>query len=146
MKRSSLVLLVVALIAAASMTLLPTQQAASADSDGEGKELHEAMETLGGTYRLVRRQMAKADMNADTADKLATMIDAAQTAKKHLPKTASTDDLKKSYRVVMNKLIIVLAQAENAALAGDQDKLREYVLEANSVKGEGHELFIADDE
>ena len=144
MKRSSLVLLVVALIAAASMTLLPTQQAASADS-GE-KELHEAMETLGGTYRLVRRQMAKPDMNADTADKLATMIDASQTAKKHLPKTASTDDLKKSYRVIMNKLIIVLAQAENAALAGDQDKLRELVLAANTVKGEGHELFIADDE
>ncbi|MFN3168037.1 MAG: cytochrome b562 [Phycisphaeraceae bacterium] len=145
MKRSPLVVLVVALMAAATFTVLPTQQPAAADSKSE-EVLHETMETLGKNYRLVRRQMGKADMNADTADKLAEMIDAAHQAKTAIPDTATTGDLKTKYRVIMNKLIIILAQAENAALEGDQDKLREYVLDANNVKGEGHELFIADDE
>ena len=146
MKRSSLIVLAVALLAAASLTLAPTQQPAVADGHGGSEELHEAMETLGKTYRLVRRQAGKADMNADTADKLHTMIQASIQAKAAIPKTASTDDLKDTYRVVMNKLIIVLAQAENAALTGDQEALQQYVREANNVKGEGHELFIADDE
>lgn len=150
MKRSSLYVLAAALIAAFTLTLLPTQQTVSADGHGDHadgqKVIHEAMETLSGTYRLIRRQMSKPDKNADTADKLATMIDASIMAKGHLPETAMTDDLKKTYRMTMNKLIITLANAENAALAGDNDKLKEYVLEANKVKGEGHELFIAEDD
>ena len=67
-------------------------------------------------------------------------------AKAAIPGTATNDELKAKYRVVMNKLIIVLAQAENAALEGDQDALAKYIREANTVKGEGHEMFIADDE
>ena len=148
MKRSSLYVLAAALIAVFTLALLPTQQPVSADDHGdkEGqKAIHEAMETLGSTYREVRRQMSKPDMNADTAEKLATMIEATVTAKAHLPATASTDDLKTSYRVIMNKLIVSLANAENAALAGDNDKLKDYVLEANQVKGEGHELFIPEE-
>ena len=149
MKRTSLYLLAAALIAAFTLAVLPTQQPASADNHGDkaGKEvIHEAMEVLGGTYRKVRRQMSDASKNAETADMLATMITASADAKKHLPETASTGDLKNSYRVIMNKLIVSLANAENAALTGDNDKLREYVLAANSAKGEGHELFIPDDE
>ena len=148
MKRSSLYVLAAALIAAFTLALLPTQQTVSADGHGDhgdGQEvIHEAMETLSGTYRLVRRQMSKADKNADTAEKLATMIDASIKAKGHLPETAMNDDLKKTYRITMNKLIITLANAENAALEGDNAKLKEYVLEANKVKGEGHDLFIAE--
>ncbi|MGB0767009.1 MAG: cytochrome b562 [Phycisphaeraceae bacterium] len=144
MKRSSLYVLAAALLAAFTLALLPTQQPVSADEDGQ-KAIMEAMEVLNGNYRKVRRQMSKADQNADTANLLAEMIDASVMSKAHLPKTASTDELKDSYRVVMNKLIIALAQAENAALEGDNDKLREFVLEANQVKGEGHELFIADE-
>ena len=142
MKRSSLYMLATALIAAFTLTLMPTQQPASADGD---KVLHEAMELLGGHYRTVRRQMSKADMNASTADLLAEMVAASVAAKAVIPETASTDDLKNSYRVIMNKLIIALSQAENAALAGDNAKLKEYVLEANTVKGEGHELFIPEE-
>ncbi|MFK7789716.1 MAG: cytochrome b562 [Phycisphaeraceae bacterium] len=147
MKRSSLYVLAAALIAAFTLALLPTQQTVSADNHGDSKKvIHETMEVLGSTYRLVRRQMSKPDMNADTADKLATMIDASVKAKAHLPETASTDDLKDSYRVVMNKLIVALANAENAALEGDNAKLKQFVLEANQVKGEGHELFIPEED
>lgn len=149
MKRSSLYVLAAALIAACTLTLMPTQQPASADNHGEknGKEvIHEAMELLGSSYRDVRRQMTKPEMNADTAQKLASMIQASVAAKAHLPETASTDDLKSSYRVIMNKLIVALANAENAALTGDNAKLKDYVLEANTVKGEGHELFIPEEE
>ena len=148
MKRSSLYVLAAALIAALTLALLPTHQPAVADSHGDSKGhevIHEAMEELGGTYRLVRRQMKDPEKNADTAEKLAAMIDATVKAKAHLPESATTDDLKTSYRVIMNKLIIVLAQAENAALQGDNDKLREYVTQANAVKGEGHELFITEE-
>ena len=146
MKRSSLVLLVAALIAAASLTVMPTQQPAVADGHEKPKDIAESMEYLAGTYRTVRRQMGKADMNADTADKLSGMIYVSTVSKEYMPKTATTDDLKNSYRVVMNKLIIALAHAENAALTGEQADLRKYVLEANTVRGEGHELFIPDDE
>lgn len=148
MKRSSFYVFAAALIAVFTLALLPTQQPVSADDHGDknGKEvIHEAMETLGSTYREVRRQMSKPDMNADTAEKLAAMIQASVAAKAHLPETASTGDLKNSYRVIMNKLIVALANAENAALTGDNDKLKDYVLEANQVKGEGHELFIPEE-
>lgn len=149
MKRSSLYVLAAALIAAFTLALLPTQQSVSADGHGDkdgAKVIHEAMETLGSTYRLVRRQMSKPDMNADTADKLALMIKASVDAKAHMPATASTGDLKNSYRAIMNKLIVALANAENAALEGDNAALKKFVLEANSVKGEGHELFIPEEE
>ena len=104
------------------------------------------MELLGGHYRTVRRQMSKADMNAETAKLLSEMIDASVAAKAHMPATATTGDLKNSYRVIMNKLIVALANAENAALEGDNAKLKDFVLEANQVKGEGHELFIPEEE
>jgi uncharacterized membrane-anchored protein YhcB (DUF1043 family) len=146
MKRSSLYVLAAALIAAFTLALLPTQQPVSADDHGDSqKVIHEAMEQLGASYKQVRRNMRDADKNAETAELLAGMIKSSVEAKAHLPKTASTDDLKQSYRVIMNKLIVSLANAENAALTGDSDKLREYVLEANTVKGEGHELFITED-
>ena len=147
MKRSSLYVLAAALIAAFTLALMPTQQPASADNHGDkgAKVIHEAMELLNGHYRTVRRQMGSADKNAETAGLLSEMIDASVAAKAHMPATASTDDLKSSYRVIMNKLIVALANAENAALQGDNDKLKEYVLEANQVKGEGHELFIPEE-
>lgn len=148
MKRSSLYVLSAVLIAAFTLALMPTQQSASADGHGDkGAEvIHETMELLGGHYRKVRRQMSNADMNADTAQLLSEMIDASVAAKAHMPATATTDDLKSSYRVVMNNLIVALANAENAALEGDNTKLKEFVLEANQVKGQGHELFIPEDE
>lgn len=147
MKRTPLALFSLALIAACVIALLPTQQPVSAKSDDENRKiLIETMEVMAGNYRLIRRQIRDASKNADTADKLAEMTQAAIRAKDALPATATNDDLKVKYRVVMNDLIIVLTQAENAALQGDQAKLKEYVMAANTVKGEGHELFIADDE
>lgn len=146
MKRSSLYVLAAALIAAFTLALLPTQQPVSADDEDGQEVIQEAMQLLGGNYRKVRRQMSKPEMNADTANLLSEMIVACVESKAYLPETASTDDLKSSYRAVMNKLIIALANAENAALAGDSGKLKEYVLKANTVKGEGHELFISEDD
>lgn len=146
MKRSPLALLVLALIAGFTLTLLPTQQSVTAAEGDSHKVLEETMEVLASNYRLVRRQSRDASKNADTAAKLAEMIDASVRAKGAIPGTATTDDLKKTYQVVMNKLIIELALAENAALTGDMDALKKHVAAANTVKGEGHELFIADDE
>lgn len=146
MKLSSLYVLAAALIAAFTLALLPTQQPVSADDHGDSqKAIHEAMEELGSAYKQVRRNLRDPEKNAETAELLAGMIKTSVEAKGHLPKTASTDDLKQSYRVIMNKLIVSLANAENAALTGDSDKLRDYVLEANTVKGEGHELFIPEE-
>lgn len=144
MKRSSLVLFVVALIAAASLTLIPTQQPASAAEKGE--ELHEAMEVLGGQYKALRRQVSDSSKNADSAERLGLMLEASYTAKKHMPETASTDDLKKSYRVMMNKMIIALSEAENAALQGDQDKLKLHFDALKDIKDGGHALFLSDDD
>lgn len=146
MTRIPLALIALTLIAAMTLALLPAQQPAIAAGGDNHKILHETMEVLAINYRTVRRSARDASKNAQTAKLLSEMIDASVKAKTALPETASTDDLKKSYRVIMNKLIVVLAQAENAALAGEQDKLQELVREANNVKGEGHEMFIADDE
>ena len=148
MKRTPLFALALALIAVLTFTLM-TQQTATADDHkgGEaGEKLHELMEDMGGTYREVRRSSRDASKNVQTAAKLAHMIELAVESKKHIPVTATTDDLKSTYRVTLNKLILVLSQAENAALKGNMDDLKKYVLEANHVKGEGHELFIADDD
>ena len=144
MKRSSLYVFAAALIAAFTLALLPTQQTVSAESDSK-EVIAETMEVLAGNYRQVRRNLRDESKNAETAKLLAEMIDATVRGKAHLPESATTDDLKSSYRVVMNKLIIALANAENAALAGDSEALKKYVAEANAVKGEGHELFITEE-
>lgn len=145
MKRSTLCVLAASLIAATILALLPTQQPASADDEGK-KVIAHAMDVLTVNYRKVRRQMNKPDMNADTANLLAEMIAVSVQAKAYMPATASTDDLKNKYRVVMNQMIIALANAENAALAGENAQLKAYVLQANQAKGEGHEHFIPQDE
>lgn len=147
MKLAPAAIVALALVAALTLALLPAQQqpaANAAAAESSEKVLVETMEVLAGNYRTVRRQARDASQNADTAEKLAEMIDASVRAKGALPKTATNDEMKQQYRVIMNKLIIVLAQAENAALEGDQDALNKFVREANSVKGEGHEMFIAD--
>ena len=144
MKRSSLYVFAAALIAAFTLALLPTQQTVSAEGDSK-EVIAETMEVLAGNYRQVRRNLRDESKNAETAKLLAEMIDATVRGKAHLPESATTDDLKSSYRVVMNKLIIALANAENAALAGDSEALKKYVAEANAVKGEGHELFITEE-
>jgi len=148
MKRTPLALTALAAAALFALALLPAQQPVSADDHkGDSHEvLHEAMEKLTENYRSVRRQARDASKNADTADKLGEMISIALTAKGAIPETATNDEMKKMYRVTMNKLIITTAQAENAALQGDQDALFKLVREMNAVKGEGHEMFIPEDE
>jgi ABC-type cobalt transport system substrate-binding protein len=151
MKRSPLYVLAAAMVAVFALVLLPTQQPASADSHGgsdadSGEAIHEAMVALGRSYKKVNSNLKDPEKTAASAEILAEMIATTVQAKAHLPKTATTDDLKVSYRVIMNKLIVVLANAENAALAGDNEKLAEYVKEAKGVKGEGHVLFITEDE
>ena len=151
MKRSPLVLLVVALLAVAAFTIAPTQRPAAADDDRHEKHekseaLHEAMETLAKNYRYVRRQAGDASKNADTAERLSKMGEAAHIAKMHLPETASTEDLKKSYRIMMNKLIIAFAEGENAALQGDQEKLGQSIDAMGTLKEMGHEKFLAEDD
>lgn len=149
MKRSSLSVLAAALIAALTLALLSTQQPAAADNHGEkdgAKVIHEAMEVLGSNYKRAYRNLKDPSKIAESAELLSEMIAISVEAKAHLPKSATTDDLKVSYRVIMNKLIAVLANAENAALAGDNAKLEALLKEAKDVKGEGHELFITEDE
>jgi hypothetical protein len=114
--------------------------------------LEAAMETINTNYRSVRRSSRDAEKNGETADLLAEMITAAIEAKTALPGVIHTADdeakaeLTAIYRKTMNDLIIILAQAENAALDGDNEKLGELVLAANEIKAVGHELFIPDDE
>jgi len=145
MKRTPLALTALAVVAIVTLALLPSPQTATAEKGDSHEILEKSMEVLAGNYRTVRRQARDASKNADTAEKLAEMINASVQAKGAIPETATSDDLKGKYRVVMNKLIIVLAQAENAALEGNQDELEKLVREANNVKGEGHEMFIADE-
>lgn len=148
MKRTPLALAALAIAAVLTLALLPTQETVSADDHKKAdshKILEESMEVLAGNYRTIRRQSRDASKNADTADKIAEMIAASVKAKTAIPETATNAELKSNYRVIMNKLIVVLAEAENAALAGDQEKLGKLVRDMNTVKGEGHEMFIADE-
>lgn len=147
MKRSFLSLMVLALIALMTLAVMPTQQTVSADDHEKGDEsLHAAMEKMGGLYGKVRRQARKAEDNADTAEKLAELIAVTSKAKGMIPKTATTDDMKLKYRVLMNELIVAFAKAENAALTGDQDELKAQVKAAGDAKADGHAAFIPDDE
>lgn len=148
MKRTSLSLLVLALIAATALFVLPTQQSVIADDHAkkDGKALHDAMEKLNKHYRTVRKLSRKKDQMAETATALGEMLDLSYQSKKYIPKTATTDDLKKKYIVVMNQLIITLAQAENAALEGKHDEMTKHIKALGDIKAAGHELFIADDE
>lgn len=114
--------------------------------------LEAAMEILNTNYRSARRGARDASKNAETADALAEMIAAATDAKAALPGVIhGADDNAKAeltniYRKTMNDLIIILAQAENAALAGNNDQLNDLLLQANEIKAAGHELFIPEDE
>jgi len=126
------------------------------EAGGQAHEDHEtlehAMEIINTNYRSARRNARDAAKNGETADALAEMITAATQAKGALPGIVhaangeTKSELTTVYRKTMNDLIIILAQAENAALAGENDKLNELLLQANEIKAAGHELFIPDDD
>ncbi|MEM9346870.1 MAG: cytochrome b562 [Planctomycetota bacterium] len=148
MKRLPEYLLVSALTVAITLAIVPMGQPAVAQQDQEKdatEVIQYAMAVLGSNFRQVRRQQSKPDQNQASADLLAEMIVVSVESKPYLPKNATTDDLKLSYRELMNKMIIVFAKAENAALQGDNEKLKEYLREANEVRAEGHELFITEE-
>ncbi|MEM6257307.1 MAG: cytochrome b562 [Planctomycetota bacterium] len=148
MKRLPEYLLVSALTVAVMLTIVPMGQTAVAQQDQEKdatEVIQYAMAVLGSNFRQIRRQQNKPDQNQASADLLAEMIVVSVESKPYLPKSATTDDLKQSYRELVNEMIIVFAKAENAALQGDNEKLKEYLREANEVRAEGHELFITEE-
>ncbi|MEM6505640.1 MAG: cytochrome b562 [Planctomycetota bacterium] len=148
MKRLPEYLLVSALTVAVMLAIVPMGQTAVAQQDQEKdatEVIQYAMAVLGSNFRQIRRQQNKPDQNRASADLLAEMIVVSVESKPYLPKSATTDDLKQSYRELVNEMIIVFAKAENAALQGDNEKLKEYLREANEVRAEGHELFITEE-
>ncbi|MFI4861118.1 MAG: cytochrome b562 [Phycisphaerales bacterium JB063] len=135
----------------AAVTLVPRPTPVAAD-DHAGHELHEAMEEMNGLYRSIRRQTRDESQNADTVEKLHEMATLALAAKAHLPAmvadlpAAQQAELTATYRKLMNEVVVHLLTAENALLEGDNAAAWEAVLAANEVKGQGHELFIPEDE
>ncbi|XAM01643.1 cytochrome b562 [Phycisphaeraceae bacterium D3-23] len=142
-----------ALMIAGASALLPRPAFVAADHhEGPGHELHETMEEMNGLYRTVRRQARDESKNADTADQLHQLATLALAAKDFLPAmvsempAAEQAAITATYRTMMNDLVTHLLAAENALLAGDNAAAWESVLAANEVKGQGHELFIPEDE
>lgn len=129
-----------------------TTATVQADEHADHETIEHAMETLNQNYRTIRRSARDASKNGETADLLAEMITAAVEAKGALPGVVhkaqgdSKSELTATYRKSMNELIVVLAQAENAALEGRNDELLELVAKANEIKAAGHEVFIPEDE
>lgn len=125
---------------------------AEGEGHGHGHDLHETMEEMNELYRQVRRQGRRAPDNAETIDKLHQLATLALTAKGHLPAmvadmpAAQQAELTATYRKMMNDLVTHLLAAENALLEGDNAAAWESILAANDVKGQGHELFIPEDE
>ena len=150
--KTPIALFALAMLILGAVTLVPRPTAVIADGHGEGDELHEAMEEMNGLYRQVRRQARDETKNADTADKLSEMAALALAAKAYIPEMVSElpadqqGDLANTYRAMMNELVVDLLTAENALLEGDNAAAWAAVLEANDVKGRGHELFIPEDE
>lgn len=146
MKCSPVVLTAIALLTAAAFTLLPAQQPASAEDKGDSHEiLEENMGVLNTNYKKVRKLLSKdpsAEDLVEAAGLLGEMVDAANTSKKHMPETASNDELKAKYRTILNITISNAALAENAALAGDAEKAMDYAKAAYATKADGHEVFI----
>jgi len=146
MKRSNLFLLVPTLLAALTLAMFPAaQQSAFADDDEEEGPIHEAMEIINDNFRVVRRQADDATLNADSADRLGVIMAAVSEAKLHMPETATTDELRASYRLMMNRLLVEIALAENAALEGDNAALAEHIGNANNIRREGHAAFIPEE-
>lgn len=151
MCKNSVAIFGLAVLVAGSAMFLPRPTPVTADEHGS-HELHEAMEDMNGLYRLIRRQARDEAQNADTADKLHEMATMALAAKAHIPGMVAEmpEDqqalLAATYRTMMNELVIDLLTAESALLAGDNAAAWDAVLEANDVKGRGHELFIPEDE
>lgn len=143
MKRSSMYVLVAALAVSFTLALLPTQQPAVAQDDSD--KLLRAMAEIGSKFSQVRRQRNKPEMYEDTAKLLSEIIEVSVACKPYMPESATTDDLKLTYKVLMNKMIIAFANAENAALQGDKEKLNQYIKEAQDLRSEGHELFITEE-
>ena len=145
MNRSSLIVLAVALIAAVSLTLMPARPSAAADRDEEvisNDDVRQAMAVLTKNQKALRKQMRDPAKNADSANKLSAMLDAAVLSKQYVPSWFETQDQKKSYRIMMNKFIITLVEAENAALQDEQEKLLKQYEIINAIKEEAHKTFL----
>lgn len=140
-----------ALLILGGVMLVPRPATVAADAHGND-ELHEAMEEMNGLYRTIRRQTRDETKNAETADAIAEMASMALAAKAHIPAMVAElpadqqGDLANQYRLMMNELVVDLLTAESALLEGDNAAAWAAILEANDVKGRGHELFIPEEE
>jgi len=144
-------LFALALLVFAGVMLVPRPTPVAADAYGNA-ELHEAMEEMNGLYRTVRRQARDETKNAETADAIAEMVTLTIQAKAMIPAMVGElpadqqGDMANQYRMMMNELAVDLLTAETALLEGDNAAAWAAILEANDVKGRGHELFIPEEE
>lgn len=151
MRKNSVAMFGLAVLVAGAAVFVPRPAQVAADAHGND-ELHEAMEEMNGLYRTIRRQARDETKNAETADAIHEMAAMALAAKQHIPAMVNDmpqdqqQQLAATYRSMMNELVIDLLTAETALLAGDNAAAWEAILEANDVKGRGHELFIPEDE
>ena len=136
----------VAVVASAGWIALPASTPEIARADGGA--LEEGMETMGRSWRQLRR--AKNDF-----DKVLTAATAMQEAvlkcKPETPKTIAVLDESKQprelvkYRLAMIEMMEELLNVEKAALAKDEKKMRAAINKLGALQKSGHNQFKGDD-
>jgi soluble cytochrome b562 len=138
--RPSLLVLLAALIA------LPFTPVQSAETEPE-TELGTKMEKMGGAFRVLRRQISDASMNADSLARIAVIKENAQAALKLLPvkkkdlPAADQARFAADYQARMKEFIGVVNKAEAALKAGKNDEAAKLLGVMADAQKQGHRDF-----
>lgn len=156
MKFAGGLLMAIALLLLVGLALGPQASPVLADEHEHehehGEGLGESMDQMNGLFRQVRRSARDASKNEETAEKLARLTALVIQGKDYPPHMISQvpedqrDELMRSYRLIMIELAQAFLNAEAAILEDRNDDAWEHLLEANEIKGRGHELFLPEDD
>lgn len=114
--------------------------------------LHEAMETMNGVMRRLRRSIGNEEKTAECLEQLQTFQVAAMSVKDKLPEKvtalegAERDKMAKEFRLMMLSTIRASMAIEEALLKGDHAKAEELYKELGGMKKKGHDQFMDEEE
>ena len=127
-------------------------QAESGEDHEQASPLHEAMEDMDKPFRALRRQLRDASRNEESLEMLQGLQRLAATALREAPRRiehVDEDDRPRfllDYKRKMIEFYVAMLEAEEALLAGDNDKARAAYKKMGKLKREGHEAFQEEDE
>lgn len=143
--------LVLAALLAASFAATQPVFAADAAASGAPRleekksELGELMSKMGRHFKALKKNVTSADKKEANVKDFKAIAELAGKSKAHVPETAKTDDDKKLYAEMMDKVAAAAKDGAKASEDGKVDDAKKAFDDLKKLMGEGHKKFNPED-